>query len=47
MMMGKGWLEDGKIPTFLGLWWLTLPLLAVAGWLYFRDGRVARKRSAR
>ncbi|ALN65157.1 hypothetical protein GLA29479_4320 [Lysobacter antibioticus] len=47
MMMGKGWIEDGKIPTFLGLWWLTLPLLAVAGWLYFRDGRVARRRVAR
>ncbi len=44
MMMGTGWIEDGKIPAALGLWWLTLPLLAVSAWLYFRDGRVARRR---
>ncbi|MGH8079050.1 MAG: LPS export ABC transporter permease LptF, partial [Lysobacter sp.] len=45
MMMGTGWIEDGKIPAALGLWWLTLPLLAVTGWMYFRDGRVGRRRS--
>lgn len=47
MMMGTGWIEDGKIPSALGLWWLTLPLLAVSAWLYLRDGRVARRSKAR
>lgn len=46
MMMGTGWLEDGKIPSLLGLWWLSLPLLAVAAWLYLRDGRLGRRRAA-
>ncbi|MEH6421058.1 LPS export ABC transporter permease LptF [Pseudomonas sp. CGJS7] len=45
MMMGTGWIEDGKIPAMLGLWWLTLPLLAVTAWMYFRDGRLGRRRS--
>jgi lipopolysaccharide export system permease protein len=26
----------------LGLWWLSLPLLAAGAWLYFRDGRMSR-----
>ncbi|MFC3551505.1 LPS export ABC transporter permease LptF [Lysobacter cavernae] len=42
MMAGRGWLEDGKIAGFLGLWWLVLPALAIALWLYFRDGRLGR-----
>lgn len=45
MMMGTGWIEDGKVPAALGLWWLTLPLLAVTSWMYFRDGRVGRRRA--
>lgn len=44
MMMGTGWIEDGKIPAALGLWWLTVPLLAVTSWMYFRDGRVGLRR---
>jgi len=28
----------------LGLWWLVLPLLAVAAWLYLGDGRMRRSR---
>ena len=41
-----GWrmLAEGELPPILGLWWLTLPLLALAVWLYLRDGRLPRAR---
>lgn len=42
MLMGRSWLADGKMPTALGLWWLVLPMLALALWMYFRDGQVRR-----
>lgn len=44
MLMGTQWLEDGKLAPGLGLWWLVLPLLAMAIWLYFTDGRLRRPR---
>ena len=44
MLLGTQWLAEGTIPTALGLWWLVLPMLALGGWLYLRDGRVARAR---
>jgi lipopolysaccharide export system permease protein len=47
MLLGTDWLADGKVPMALGLWWLVLPLLAAAAWLYFGDGRVPRPRIAR
>jgi lipopolysaccharide export system permease protein len=47
-VLGTQWLTEGKLPAAAGLWWLTLPLLALAGWLYLRDGRIAKpRRSAR
>lgn len=42
--IGARWIADGKIPAAAGLWWLTLPLLALAIWMYARDGRMARPR---
>ena len=39
MLLGTKWLADGKLPQVLGLWWLVLPLLAFAAWMYFSDGR--------
>jgi CO/xanthine dehydrogenase Mo-binding subunit len=33
-----------KIPGMLGLWWLSLPLLAFGLWAYLRDGRMARSK---
>lgn len=39
-VLGTQWLGEGKVPSVLGLWWLTLPLLAFATWLYLRDGRL-------
>ncbi|MFC0676905.1 LPS export ABC transporter permease LptF [Lysobacter korlensis] len=45
MLMGTRWIEDGKTPSALGLWWLVVPLLAFALWLYFGDGRLRRSRA--
>jgi lipopolysaccharide export system permease protein len=44
MFLGTQALSDGNLPPALGLWWLTLPLLALATWLYLRDGRLHRPR---
>lgn len=47
MFVGTQALADGRIPPALGLWWLTLPLLLGAVWLYLRDGRLRRPGAAR
>lgn len=47
MFIGTGWIADGRIPGGVGLWWLTLPLLALACWVYARDGRLSRPKGAR
>ncbi|ARO67775.1 LPS export ABC transporter permease LptF [Xylella fastidiosa subsp. pauca] len=39
MIVGTQWIANGKISPVWGLWWLTLPLLLVAVWLYARGGR--------
>jgi len=41
MLLGSGWITLGTIPQALGMWWLTLPLLACGVWLYFRDARLS------
>lgn len=45
MLLGTQWLEDGKVPAMLGLWWLLGPLLATAVWMYARDGAIRRPRA--
>ncbi|HVI57301.1 MAG TPA: LPS export ABC transporter permease LptF [Luteimonas sp.] len=47
MWIGTSWLEKGKLPLGAGLWWLVLPLLAFAAWVYLRDGRPGRGRPGR
>lgn len=44
MLLGTDWLAAGKLPMALGLWWLVLPLLGIALWLYLGDGRLPRRR---
>lgn len=44
MMLGTQWLAEGRLPAVIGLWWLLLPMLALASGLYIRDGHVARRR---
>ena len=46
MFNGTQMLADGKLPAALGLWWLSLPLLAAAVWFYFRDGRLGRPKAS-
>ena len=47
MINGSQWLANGKLPGALGLWWLSLPLLALGVWAYLRDGRLSRPKGAR
>jgi lipopolysaccharide export system permease protein len=42
MILGTEWLGSGRLPMAAGLWWLLLPLLGVAIWMYLRDGRMRR-----
>ena len=46
-ILGRQWLAKGDIPAGLGMWWLTVPLLALAAWMYFRDGRLSRRKRGR
>ncbi|MCA0395682.1 MAG: LPS export ABC transporter permease LptF [Proteobacteria bacterium] len=46
MLLGTDWLADGTLPSILGMWWLVLPLLGFALWMYFGDGRMKRPRAA-
>ena len=47
MILGTDWISEGTIPAALGLWWLVLPVLGLALWLYFGDGRVKSSASRR
>lgn len=47
MSLGTDWLGSGRLPMAAGLWWLVLPMLAVAVWVYLRDGRMRRSRVPR
>jgi lipopolysaccharide export system permease protein len=40
LLLGTGLISSSKIPSWLGLWWVHLPMLALAAWLFMRDGRV-------
>src|SRR5207342_3254592 len=44
MVLGTDWLTSGRLPMVFGLWWLEVPLLAAATWMYLRDGRMPRAR---
>lgn len=47
LILGKGWLSTGVLPTWIGLWWLLLPMAALVFWLFRTDGRLRRPRGAR
>ncbi len=48
MLIGAKYIGSGAIPGWAGLWWLHLPMLLLAMWLFSRDGKLAapKKRSA-
>ena len=40
VLLSRNWIEDGKISGMVGMWWISLPLLAIGLWMYFTDGRM-------
>lgn len=40
LLAGTYLLGDGRIPAVFGLWWVLLPMAALAYWLYRKDGRL-------
>ncbi len=47
MLAGTYLTADGRIPIYLGLWWVMLPMAGMAYWLYWRDGRFFAPRGNR
>lgn len=47
VQMGERWIASGRIAPEFGLWWLVLPLLALAVWMYLSDGAMRRPRLPR
>ncbi len=49
LLLGRTWIATGKLSSTLGLWWVYLPALLVAGWLIWSSQRLsvpARKGAA-
>jgi lipopolysaccharide export system permease protein len=44
LMLGKGWLATGVLPSWAGLWWLLVPVAVLAAVLFRIDGRLRRPR---
>lgn len=42
MFVGRAWVEDGKIPIWLGVWWIHLVLLFIVGFIWAADWRIFR-----
>jgi len=40
LLLGTGLLGNGRLPLWLGLWWVHVPMALLAAWLYVRDGRL-------
>ena len=46
LLLGIGLIGNGRLPAAVGLWWVHLPMLALASWLFVRDGRLPRPESS-
>lgn len=44
LIVARGWVGLGVVPTWAGAWWVHLPALALALWLLLGDGRVRAPR---
>ncbi len=42
LLLGTGLIGNGRLPAWLGLWWVHLPMIGLAAWLFTRDGRLPR-----
>jgi lipopolysaccharide export system permease protein len=40
MLLGTGLIGNGRFPSWLGLWWVHVPMLGLALWMFLRDGRL-------
>jgi lipopolysaccharide export system permease protein len=47
LLIGRGSLAIGKLPLWLGLWWIHLPMLLLALWMLYRDGNLRMPRTVR
>ena len=47
LALGRSWLAQDKLAFGLGLWWVYVPTLALAGWLILRGVPMKRTRAAR
>ena len=41
LLVGIGLIGNGRLSPLIGLWWVHLPMLALAAWMFRRDGRLA------
>jgi lipopolysaccharide export system permease protein len=46
LLLGSGLIGNGQLPAAFGLWWVHLPMLALAAWMFDRDGRLPRPETA-
>ncbi len=46
LMLGRSFLADGTIPSWAGLWWAHLPVLAMALFLLWRDEHLPKTRES-
>lgn len=47
LLLGTSLIGSGKMPSWLGLWWVHLPMLVFAFWLFLRDGSLPKPAKAR
>ena len=46
LLLGRSWIGSGKLAPGLGLWWVYLPAIAIAGWLIWHGQHMKRPRAA-
>ena len=46
LLLGRGWIGQGKVAPWFGLWWVYLPALAIAAWLIWSGTRLKRPRQS-
>ena len=47
LLLGTSLIGSGKMPAWLGLWWVHVPMLLLAAWLFARDGQQPRREQSR
>ncbi|MBS0432981.1 MAG: LPS export ABC transporter permease LptF [Proteobacteria bacterium] len=47
MILARTFIAEGKQPALLGMWWVQLPVFALAAWLFSRQYAIRKPRAAR